>query len=174
MNQKMKVTDKIEIKSRRKNQMNSKLEIRGDFEVQVRDKSTGKVLSSEKGTNLVVDSGLESVAELLGALDSQGAFDSIAIGEGTTVPAAGDTALETELLAIHRATATLIEQPTTLSVSWEKTFDSFTVSTAITEAGVFDQNTLGGTMLDRFTFTAKNVDSSTDLFVKITLTIAAV
>ena len=57
---------------------------------------------------------------------------------------------------------------------FEKTFTFGSgESYSITEAGVFDGATeTGSTMLDRFTFTSKSVDSDTDLYIKVTITVS--
>lgn len=86
---------------------------------------------------------------------------AIAIGIGTTAAAAGDTALESESTTNGAgrgaATCTRVTTTTTNDTSqWVKTF-TFTGSFAITEEGLFDNNTSGGNMLARQVFSAVNV-----------------
>lgn len=86
---------------------------------------------------------------------------AIAIGVGTTAAAAGDTALESESTTngAGRGAATCSRQTTTTTNDtsrWVKTF-TFTGSFAITEEGLFDNNTSGGNMLARQVFSAVNV-----------------
>ncbi len=89
-------------------------------------------------------------------------FNFHGIGTGATAPAVGDTALQTELTTEYnpnstRATGTQ-SQPTSdvYRTVATNTLDSGTP--AITEAGVLSQAaTGGGTLLDRFTFSAINL-----------------
>jgi len=146
--------------------MESKLKLKGHgyFE---RRKKDGTKIDSWECDNLIVTMGLVEVAKLLNGV-SLNYFNTIAVGEGVTVPAIGQEALVSES---KRALATLTYEATGKAI-FEKTFDFGTAeSYAITEAGVFNDTSAGGDMLDRFTFTAKNVDIDTDLYVKITIQI---
>ena len=165
---KMRITDKVEVKTRRRPKMRDKLMLKGDVVLELRKKD-GSVVDREELKNLIVNTGKERVARLIGNVGSGiGAFTHIAIGEGTTAPAVGDTALQTER---ERESATVAYEAD-YKCTFEKTFTFGSgVSYAITEAGLLDQAS-GGTMLDRFTFSAKNVDSDTDLYVKITITVS--
>lgn len=131
------------------------------------DRNTGKVLDTEKIHNLLVNDGLNLVRNWL-AGDAINNPSVIAIGEGTTTPANADTSLESE---VTRATAT-ITKPENYQVQYYKLFtfgsgESYT----ITEAGLFDSVTVSGsTMLNRLTFSAKNVDADTNLSITITIT----
>lgn len=135
------------------------------------DNNTGKVIDREKIHNLVVDDGLQRVAELLGGLSSAN-FDTIAIGEGAVSPANGDTVLGNEA---ERQVAT-VTYPTSSQVRFAKVFTFGSgVTYSITEAGIFDSVTpSGSTMFNRLTFSTKSVDSDTDLSITITITIARV
>lgn len=86
---------------------------------------------------------------------------AIALGIGTTAAAAGNTSLESESTTngAERGAATCTRQTTTTTndtSQWVKTF-TFTGSFAITEEGLFDNNTSGGNMLARQVFSAINV-----------------
>ena len=164
----MELRDSIKVEIRRKPKMRDGIALRGDVVLELRKKD-GSVLNREELKNLIVNTGKERVARLIGDVGSGiGAFTHIAIGEGTTSPAVGDTALETER---ERESATVTYVPD-YKCAFEKTFTFGSgVSYAITEAGLLDQAS-GGTMLDRFTFSAKNADVDTDLYVKITITVA--
>jgi len=137
-----------------------------------RRKKNGKVIDRQNLKNLIVNSGKEHVAKLIGGLVSGlNEFQSIAIGTGTTSATATDTSLETE---VTRALASKSYEASYKAV-FEKTF-SFNSGESynITEAGLFDSNTeSGSTMLDRFVFTAKEVDADTDLYIKITITVSS-
>lgn len=146
-----------------------KIYIKGDGIFEVRNKYTLEVIEREVKSNLIVTAGLVELSKLLNGVDTT-YFRAIAIGTGTTGAAIGNTTLETE---VAREAATCTYEATAKAVL-EKTFEFGTGdSYAITEAGIFNNSTSGGEMLDRFTFTAKNVDADTSLYVKITLTLAA-
>lgn len=164
-----KMTDKIETKLRRKDKMESILKLEGEMLFELRKKD-GSVIERELIKNLIVNVGKERVAKLLGNIGSPGAFTNIAIGEGTTAEAAGDTSLETER---DRAAATIAYEAD-YKCKFEKTFSFGSgVSWAITEACLSDSAAASGeTILNRKTFTAKNVDSDTDLLVRITITVS--
>lgn len=165
---KLNIEDNCQIKKRRKSKMNKGITLRGDVLIE-RRKKDGTVIDSEKLKNLIVNVGKERVARLIcGDGSGIGAFGYIAIGTGTTSPAVGDTTLETE---VARENATDAYEAS-YKATFEKTFSFGSgISYAITEAGVFDEAS-GGIMLDRFTFTQKDVDSDTDLYIKITITVS--
>lgn len=125
----------------------------------------GEVLEEIRLHNIVVNNGLERTARLLCG-DSSTPFSNIAIGEGTTAETASDSALESEVV---NESATCAYE-TDYKATFEKTFTFGSgESYAITEAGVFDNST---TMLDRFTFSALNVDQDVDLYIKVTVTVS--
>jgi hypothetical protein len=144
------------------------LKLKGSAVIETRTKE-GAVIDREEIKNLIVNAGKEVVAKLLNGVSST-YFRAIAIGTGTTGATTGDTTLETE---VTRALASLAYEAS-YKATFEKTFEFGSgESYSITEAGVFDSATASGsTMLDRLTFTAKSVDSDTDLYVKITVTVA--
>jgi len=135
-----------------------------------RRRKDGSKIDSWETDNLIVTTGKVQVAKLLNGVDAT-YFDSIAIGEGETgdTVVVGDTTLKSE---VARAVATLSYEATAKAV-FEYTF-SFNsgISYAITEAGILNNESAGGDLLDRFTFSEKNVDADTDLYCKITITIS--
>lgn len=151
----------------------ARIGLQGHFHlVHLRD---GVVIEEREFPNLIVNAGLAAVAGLIIATGHTNAFDYIAIGTGTTAPAAGNTTLETEITTGGgaRALATLSRVTTTVtndSSRLVKTF-TFTSSFAVTEAGVFDTSA-AGTMLCRQTFTAINVVSTDTLAVTYTIAVA--
>ena len=176
-NDKFNIKDSIEIKTikRRtsmKNDNERTLKIRGDYHIKVIDNYTGKVLDEEKGGNLIVNTGLERIAKLINGVSSTD-FSYIAIGTGTTAPTSTDTSLETEVTrAIADGAGGSYEA--NYKAIFEKTFSFGSgESYAITEAGISDSAAASGeTLLDRFTFSNKNVDVDTSLYVKITITVS--
>ena len=150
--------------------MNESLKLKGHgyFE---RRKKDGSKIDSWETDNLIVTTGKVQVAKLLNGVDAT-YFDTIAIGEGESGDevVVGDTALVAE---VTRALADLSYEATAKAV-FEKTFSFISAEAyAITEAGVLNSQSAGGDMLDRFVFSAKNVDADTDLYVKITITCSA-
>ncbi len=148
--------------------MNDNLTLKGKAIIERRRKD-GSVIDREEVSNLIVNAGKERVARLIGGVGSGvSAFTHIAIGEGIIAPAVGDTALVTE----QEREAPTIAYEASYKCSFEHIFTFGSgVAYTITEAGIFDQAS-GGTMLDRFTFSDKVVDSDTDLYIKITITVA--
>lgn len=121
---------------------------------------TGFYTDNVKIRNLVVTKGKELVAKQLNGVTTA-PVTAIAIGIGTTAPAAGNTALETEISTNggQRGAATCSAVTTTTTndtAQWSKTF-TFTGSFAVTEEGLLDNNTAGGNLLARVTFSAVNV-----------------
>ena len=136
-----------------------------------RRKKDGTKIDSWETDNLIVTTGKVQVAKLLNGVDAT-YFDTIAIGEGESGDevVVGDTTLVSE---VERALASLSYEATAKAV-FEKTFSFISAEAyAITEAGVLNSQSAGGDMLDRFVFSAKNVDADTDLYVKITITCSA-
>jgi hypothetical protein len=132
------------------------------------NKETGEIIDSQEFCNLIVNAGLTRVALLLNG-NSATYFRALAVGEGTTAAANGDTALETE---VARATATLTNGTYTAVFAYTFTFGG---DYAITEAGIFDSATeSGSTMLARTVFSAKNVSTTIQLIVTATITVARV
>jgi len=134
--------------------------LRGELELVVRDKH-GKVKDRRVLKNLIVNVGKAQVAGLING-DVTTPFKYIAIGTGTTSPAATDTGLENET---HREQADTIDRVTT-SVTNDtarliKTFSGYSGSEAITESGVFDAASLG-----RGRLAANNVEDTGIIAVK--------
>jgi len=149
--------------------MKSKICLQGHGYFERRRKD-GTVIDSWETNNTIVTTGMVQVAKLLNGVDAT-YFDTIAIGEGETgdVVIIGDTTLKTE---VARALATLTYLASAKAV-FEHTFGFGSAeSYSIVEAGVFNSQSAGGDMLDRFVFSAKEVDIDTDLYVKITITVS--
>jgi len=163
-----KVTDKIQIETRRKPKMKDSFKLLGDVVIERRTRD-GQTIDKEELKNLIVNVGKERVARLIcGDGSGIGAFTHIAIGEGSTAANASDTTLETER-AREAATAAY---EANYKATFEKTFTFGSgISYSITEAGILDE-AVGGIMLDRFVFSAKEVDSDTDLYIKVTITVS--
>lgn len=118
--------------------------------------------------NLVVNAGLAGMASRCNGSGGEAAFTYLAVGTGTTAPAAGNTALETEITdsGLARASATVSRVTTSVSndtAQLDKTWN-VTGTKAVTEAGAFNAASVG-TMLGRQTFSAVNVANGDTLQV---------
>ena len=131
--------------------------------------STQKVTKTSKVHNLVVNTGLNAVADLIAGFSSD-VFEYMAIGEDNTAVVAGDTDLGIE---VDRALVTPTDEGIGI-IEYDETFtfgtgDSFT----ITEAGLFNSLTpTGSIMLNRLVFTGHDVDVDNGVRVRITITVA--
>lgn len=129
----------------------------------------GKLLDRIKTKNTVVNAGLEFMAKIAGGI-SANTWGYIGIGTGTTAVQNSDTALET---SVTREAADVTYEAS-YKLKLEKTFSFGSGENYdITEAGVFDA-AASGNMLNRFTFSARSVDSETTLKVTVTITFARV
>lgn len=149
-----------------------KNQLRFDYNVIIKriNNKTGQILDEEKIHNTIVNNGLNLVRDFLGDV-APDVPKYIAIGTDNTAVQNTDTALGTEYT---RSVASGIDVATDYQVEFTKIFTFGSgVSETIVEAGLFDNATASGsTMLNRFVFSGKAVDSDTDLSVTITLTIA--
>ncbi len=110
--------------------------------------------------NLIVTVGKAAVADQLGGTTTS-PMTAVALGTGTTGAAAGNTTLETEIVADggERGAATVSNQTTTTAGDTERWIKTFTITgtIAITEEGILDNNAAGGVLLARQVFSAVNV-----------------
>ena len=116
--------------------------------------------------NLVPTRGKQVVAEQVGGTTTS-PVTAIALGIGSGGPAAGDTALNSEITTNggERGAASVSNTTTTTTddtEQWQKIF-SFTGGFAVTEEGLLDNNAAGGLLLARQLFSAINVVSGDSL-----------
>jgi len=140
----------------------------GRLHVKLTDKD-GRLLDECAVGNLVVNTGLYHIANRLAAAD-QAAMSHMAIGTGTTTPAAGDTALQTELDRNALDSKTQGSGANQNKVTYTATWATGDGTGAITEAGIFNQAS-GGVMLCRTTFPVKNKGASDTLTLTWEITI---
>lgn len=127
------------------------LGIRGTMHAVLR-KPDGSMFAYRKD-NGIVNNGFSFIANSIGnraAAGATAAMGWIAVGTGTTAFAATQAELVTELV---RQAATFSHTSGTKVFTLTTTFAAGVATGTITEAGVFNQSTLGGTMLDRVVFT---------------------
>lgn len=116
--------------------------------------------------NLIVQVGKNFLASaIIGSSTSP--FTAIAIGTGTTAANTADTTLQTE---VTRAAFTSSSVSTNV-VSLSNTYAAGTGTGAITEAGIFNNSTSGGTMLSHVVFDAINKGAADTLTINWTVTV---
>ena len=183
----------------------------GHVEIEARN-SNGELFAYRQSDNAVVDDGEQcilkmlfgtsgmtndgrgeylattsdgSISDTVGACTGilTGAWDIIAIGEGTTAPADTDVILETEFTTatgagLDRAYATTKTWTngtgaTTTKIVLKNTFTSTSSDTeSVTESGLFNSTTVAGSgMLAHQTFTAVSLTSGDSITVTWTFTV---
>lgn len=133
----------------------------------------GIVLTDQNGnlkqelnvTNLVVDTGLAYIASRMKDATAT-AMTHMAIGSGTNDPAAGDTALQTQLGRVALTSTTV----TNNSVAYIASFGAGTGTGAVTEAGIFNASS-AGTMLCRTEFAVINKAAGDSMTITWTVTV---
>lgn len=119
--------------------------------------------------NLITNVGHAAANARMSGQGSYSTFVNLAIGTGTTAAAAGDTALQTEITTLGGArgaatatqvTTTVTNDTTQLVKTW-----TFTGTFAVTEEGILDNATSGGSLLAHQVFAAINVVSGDSLQV---------
>ncbi len=139
--------------------------VRGNVRVELfRD---GVLLDTREVHNLVVTAGKNHIADRLSSAPGGAAMGWMAIGTGATAPAAGDTALGTE---IDRNATTSITDATNVVTYVGDWAAGDGTNAAITEAGIFNA-AAAGTILARAVFTAINKGASDTLKITWTVTI---
>lgn len=119
--------------------------------------------------NLIVNAGFDLICDAIGRSSGRPAVIShIAVGTGTTAPAAAQTALVAESA---RVAATYAHTAGTKVFTMTATFPAGTATAALTEAGIFNAAS-AGTMLDRVTFAVINKGAADTLTVTFTFTLS--
>lgn len=116
--------------------------------------------------NLIVQVGKNFLASAV-ISNSTSPFNAMAIGTGTNAAALGDTTLQTE---IARAAFTTSSVSTNV-VSLSNTYAAGTGTGAVTEAGIFNNTTSGGTLLSHVVFSAINKGAADTLTINWTITV---
>jgi len=139
---------------------------KGVLNIVLRDES-GAVKEDVTVENLVVDTGLAYIASRMQGT-SASVMSHMAVGSGTTNPAAGDTQLESQLGSRVALTSTTV---TDNAVEYVATFGAGTGTGAVTEAGIFNASS-SGTMLCRTEFAVINKGASDSMTITWTVTIS--
>jgi len=116
--------------------------------------------------NLVVSAGKDYVASRMKDT-TKAAMSHLAVGTGSTSPAAGDTALGSEL-ARQALTSTTVSSN---EVTYIATFAPGTGTGAITEAGLFNDSSAGD-MLCRTTFAVVNKAAADSMTITWVVTVS--
>jgi hypothetical protein len=161
----MNMRDEVAVSLGRGARVDDETPIRGRLTIEVRD-AAGRVKERVETTNLVVTTGKNHVADQLASTPAQGAMSHMALGTGSTAPAAGDTTLGTEIDRNALTSRTSSGNVVTYVGNWAA---GDATNAAITEAGIFNAAS-SGTMLVRATFTAINKGASDTLQITWTLT----
>ena len=125
----------------------------------------GKLKSEQNVPNLVVTTGKTFIAARM--VGTPTAMSHMAIGSGTTNPAVGDTALETELGRVSLTSSASAGAVVTYVAS----FGAGVGTGAVTEAGILNAST-AGTLLCRTEFAVVNKDANDSMSVTWTITVS--
>lgn len=147
----------------------AKAAFRGKFRIEVFGKDGKKKHDTGWLKNLLTDAGMAGLASRVNGDGSEAAFTALAVGIGTTAAAQGNTTLESEITdsGLARAAATASRVTTTEINDTARLVKQWSVSgtKAVTEVGILNNATSGGTLLCRQVFTAVNVVSGDTLQV---------
>lgn len=124
-----------------------------------------KVVLEKK--NLVVTAGKSFLASAV-ISSSTSPFVGMAIGTGSTPAAITDTTLGTETARAAFTTSSVAANVVSLS----NTYGAGTGTGAVTEAGIFNNSTSGGTLLSRVVFSAVNKGALDTLAINWTITVS--
>ncbi len=148
--------------------------ITGHVILQVFDTQTGELKYKVEKHNLVVDVGLDEMAQATFGVGGVGStsFDFVEIGTGAVAPTATDVALGISACARIQDVAPDVNSAISgeTSVSVISSFDGGTCAGGITEAGIFNAIS-GNEMLARSTFGVVTIGAGDTLNVNYTITI---
>lgn len=142
------------------------MKITGKLNIVVRDE-LGTVKQTLDVPNLVVTTGKNYIASRMVGTSST-VMNGMAIGTGTATPVVGDTGLGTEAGRVALSTFTASSNAVTATA----TFPAGTGTGAITEAGIFNNSTSGGTMLCRTTFPVVNKAAGDSIAITWVITVS--
>lgn len=153
--------------------MESIIKLKGIINIKaIRD---GEVIDEREVQNLITTAGKAGISARINGVGSPTAYTYLAVGTGTTAPASGNTALETEITdsGLARTAATASQVTTTTTNDTAQLSYTWTVSgtKAVTECGILNAST-SGTMLGRQTFSAINVVSGDSLQITYKVVVA--
>jgi hypothetical protein len=124
-----------------------------------------KLKAEQNVPNLVVTTGKTFIAARM--VGTPTAMSHMAIGSGTTDPAVGDTALQTELGRV----ALTSSASSGAVVTYIASFGAGTGTGAVTEAGILNASS-GGTLLCRTEFATVNKGADDSMSITWTITVS--
>ena len=133
--------------------------------------SKGNIKEERNIKNLIVNTGLGHITSRMTAA-SDGVMSHMALGSGSTAPAAGDTALGSQLGSRIALTSATRSGSSNESIIYSAQFAAGAGTGAVTEAGIFNASS-SGTMLCRTVFSVVNKAAGDSLQVTWTITLAA-
>jgi hypothetical protein len=128
----------------------------------------GELKAERLVQNLVVDAGENHIADQLSSAPGGAAMGWMAIGTGSTAAAFGDTALVTEIDRNALTSRTDAVNVVTYIGTWAAGDGT---NAALREAGIFNQSSLGGTMLARTVYSSLAKAAGDTLTIYWTLTL---
>lgn len=149
--------------------LNDSLKTNGTLELKLID-ANGNI-KEQREHNLVVNSGLAYISSrIYGA--AQAVMSHMAVGTGSLAAAAADTALGSQIARVALDSSTIVTTTVTNdSVQYVATFAPGTGTGAITEAGIFNDASVG-TMLCRTVFAVINKGTLDTLVITWKVTVA--
>jgi hypothetical protein len=150
--------------------INENLKLSGQLNIVLKD-SAGNVKDQREVKNLVVNSGLAYIASRMTGT-SKSVMSHMALGSGTTAPAAGQTDLVSILGSREALDSTTIDGVNDEKVVYVSSFEAGDATGAVTEAGIFNAAS-GGDMLCRTTFSVVNKAADDTMSVTWTITLSA-
>lgn len=156
--------------------MDETIKVIGNLKI-VKTNKDNVVVDTREIPNLVVDKGKALIAQRLANPGfTSNAPQSLAIGDDSTSPAAGQTALESEVARANNlpTVGTLTNSISTATITYVGTFGAGIPATTKTlkEAAIFDTPNTGGNMLCRTTFSDVSKGTSDTVTVTWNITIA--
>lgn len=142
------------------------ISISGALVIEVKG-ADGAIKDTRTIPNLIVDTGLGYIASRM--VNATSVMTHMALGSGTILPAAGDSALGAQLgdrVALTSADAA------GATVTYTAAFSAGVATGAVTEAGIFSAGT-GGVMLCRTMFPVVNKEAGDTMSITWTITLTA-
>lgn len=127
----------------------------------------GELKEHREVDNLVVTAGKNHIADQLSASPGEAAMSHMAVGTGSTAPAAGNTALGAEVDRNALTSRTESANVVTYVGTWAA---GDATNSALAEAGIFNAAS-AGTMLARATYTAIDKQAGDSLTITWTVTV---
>ena len=146
------------------------LKLSGQLNIVLKDKA-GNIKEERVEKNLVVNAGLAYIASRMTGT-SKAVMSHMALGSGTTSPAASQTDLVTLLGSREALDSSTITGSNNEKVAYVSAFEAGDATGAVTEAGIFNAAS-SGDMLCRTVFSVVNKSADDTMSVTWTITLAA-